>query len=108
MRRSLPCLPYRRRASLALIRAARFSLFRVIALSCGRDQVARRLRPAAFFRTSRGPIEIPALSLAARKDGLVDGRTGVLLPPGVWFPERGPRDDYLFRAIRLRDFAAIA
>ncbi|MCK1281791.1 ImmA/IrrE family metallo-endopeptidase [Bradyrhizobium sp. 61] len=45
------------------------------------------LKTGAFFRTSRGPIEIPALSLAARQDGLVDGRTGVLLPPGVWFPE---------------------
>ena len=45
------------------------------------------LKTDAFFRTTRGPIEIPALSLAARQDGLVDGRTGVLLPPGVWFPE---------------------
>lgn len=45
------------------------------------------LKTGAFFRTSRGPIEIPALSLAARQDGLVDGRAGVLLPAGVWFPE---------------------
>lgn len=45
------------------------------------------LKTGAFFRTSRGPIEIPALSLAARQDGLVDGRAGILLPPGVWFPE---------------------
>lgn len=45
------------------------------------------LKTGAFFRTSRGPIEIPALSLAARQDGLVDERAGVLLPPGVWFPE---------------------
>ncbi len=45
------------------------------------------LKTGAFFRTSRGPIEISALSLAARQDGLVDGRAGVLLPAGVWFPE---------------------
>lgn len=45
------------------------------------------LKTGAFFRTSRGPIEIPALSLAARQDGLIDGRAGVVLPPGVWFPE---------------------
>ncbi|MGE3990130.1 MAG: hypothetical protein AB7F49_19610, partial [Pseudorhodoplanes sp.] len=45
------------------------------------------LRTRAFFRTSGGPIEIPAASLAARQDRLVDGRLGVELPAGVWFNE---------------------
>lgn len=45
------------------------------------------LRTRAFFRTSAGPIEIPAASLAARQDRLVDGRLGVDLPAGVWFNE---------------------
>lgn len=45
------------------------------------------LKSGAFFRTSAGPIEVPAGSLAARQDGLVDGRSGVDLPGGVWFRE---------------------
>jgi hypothetical protein len=44
-------------------------------------------RTRAYFRTSAGPIEIPAASLAARRDMLLDNRTGVLHRPGVWFPE---------------------
>jgi hypothetical protein len=42
------------------------------------------LNTGAFFRTS-GPI--PAESLAARQDMIVDGRAGVALPAGVWFAE---------------------
>jgi hypothetical protein len=45
------------------------------------------LKSRAYFRTSRGPIEIPALSLAAKQDLLVDGRGGVQHPPGVWLAE---------------------
>lgn len=45
------------------------------------------LRTRAFFRTSAGPIEIPAASLAAKQDRLVEGRLGVDLPAGVWFNE---------------------
>jgi hypothetical protein len=47
----------------------------------------RALRSGAFFRTSGAPIAIPAASLAGRQDMLVDGRAGVDLPAGVWFPE---------------------
>ncbi len=45
------------------------------------------LKSGAFFRTSAGPIEIPAGSLAARQDTLIDGRLGVDIPAGVWFRE---------------------
>lgn len=45
------------------------------------------LKTGAFFRTSRGPIEIPTQSLAARQDLLVDGRTGIAQPAGMWFSE---------------------
>lgn len=41
----------------------------------------------AFFRTSGPPIELPPASLVARQDMLVDGRSGVDLPAGVWFRE---------------------
>ena len=44
-------------------------------------------RTGAFFRASRGPIEVPSGSLAATRDVLADGRAGVLHGPGVWFPE---------------------
>lgn len=44
-------------------------------------------RTRAYFRTSAGPIEIPAASLAARRDMLLDNRTGMLHPSGVWFSE---------------------
>lgn len=47
----------------------------------------RALKTGAFFRTSGGPIEIPAASLAATKDHLVDGRAGLQHGPGVWFAE---------------------
>jgi hypothetical protein len=47
----------------------------------------RALKSGAFFRTSGPPVAIPASSLAARQDMLVDGRAGVDLPAGVWFPE---------------------
>lgn len=45
------------------------------------------LKTGAFFRTSGPPIAIPADSLASRQDMIVEGRAGVELPPGVWFPE---------------------
>lgn len=45
------------------------------------------LKSGIFFRTSQGPIEIPGQSHAARPELLVDGRTGVQHPAGVWFRE---------------------
>jgi hypothetical protein len=48
---------------------------------------ASALKTGAFFRTSAGPIEIPSQSLAGRQDMLVDGRTGIDIPAGVWFRE---------------------
>lgn len=45
------------------------------------------LKTGAYFRTSAGPIEIPAASLAARQDLLVAGRTGVEHGAGVWLRE---------------------
>jgi hypothetical protein len=46
------------------------------------------LRTGAYFRTSGKPVPIPETSLAARQDLLVDGRAGVEMAPGVWFPEQ--------------------
>ena len=45
------------------------------------------LKTGAFFRTSGPPVAIPDDSLASRQDMIVDGRAGVALPAGVWFPE---------------------
>lgn len=45
------------------------------------------LRSGAFFRAAAETIELPAASLAARQDMVLDNRTGVLHPPGVWFQE---------------------
>jgi hypothetical protein len=45
------------------------------------------LRTGAFFRTSGPPVAIPADSLASRQEMIVDGRAGVELAVGVWFPE---------------------
>ena len=45
------------------------------------------LKTGAFFRAKGVSIEIPAASLAAARGLLIDGRTGVDLAPGVWFPE---------------------
>lgn len=45
------------------------------------------LRTGAFFRTSAGPIEIPATALPSRPELLVDGRGSVDHPRGVWLPE---------------------
>jgi hypothetical protein len=44
-------------------------------------------KTGAVFRTSGAPIEIPAGSLAVSQDQLIDGRTGILHGPGVWFGE---------------------
>jgi hypothetical protein len=56
---------------------------------------AHALKTGAFFRTSVGPIEIPPRSLAFRQNMLVDGRTGIDLPPGVWLRE-GVREMTIF------------
>jgi hypothetical protein len=45
------------------------------------------LKTGAFFRTSAGPIEIPAASLPVRQDLLIDGRASVDHDRGVWFRE---------------------
>ena len=45
------------------------------------------LRTGAFFRTSARPIEVPGESLVARQDRLVDGRTGIDVPAGIWLRE---------------------
>ncbi|MER2266075.1 ImmA/IrrE family metallo-endopeptidase [Methylobacterium oxalidis] len=45
------------------------------------------LKSGACFRTGRGPIEVPAASLAGRQQLSADGRAGVDLPAGVWFRE---------------------
>ncbi|MDT8292327.1 toxin, partial [Roseomonas mucosa] len=45
------------------------------------------LRSGAFFRAAAETIELPAASLAARQDMVLDNRAGVLHPPGVWFQE---------------------
>jgi hypothetical protein len=45
------------------------------------------LKTGAFFRTSRGPIEVPATSVVARRDGLIDGKVGVDMPAGTWLRE---------------------
>jgi hypothetical protein len=45
------------------------------------------LKTGAFFRTSAGPIEIPAASLPVKQDLLIDGRACVDHVDGVWFRE---------------------
>jgi IrrE N-terminal-like domain len=45
------------------------------------------LRTGAFFRTSGGPVAIPASSLAATQDQLINARAGIEHGPGVWFPQ---------------------
>ena len=45
------------------------------------------LKTGAYFRTSAGPIEIPASSLAARQDMLLDNRAGVQHDARVWLNE---------------------
>lgn len=45
------------------------------------------LKTRAYFRTSSGPIEVPAKSLVGRQDLSADVRTGIDLPAGVWFNE---------------------
>ena len=47
----------------------------------------RALKTGAFFRTSGSPVAIPPASLAGRQDRLVDGRTGIDVPAGVWLRE---------------------
>jgi hypothetical protein len=45
------------------------------------------LKTGAFFRTSAGPIEIPATSLAARPELVLAGTDAIDHNPNVWFPE---------------------
>lgn len=45
------------------------------------------LKTGAFFRTSRGPIAIPAASLAARPEQPVNGRSGIEHDAGVWLAD---------------------
>lgn len=45
------------------------------------------LKTGAFFRTSAGPIEIPALSLPIRQELLVDGSATIDHDAAVWFAE---------------------
>jgi Zn-dependent peptidase ImmA (M78 family) len=44
-------------------------------------------RTGAFFKTSAGPIEVPATALPSRPELLVDGRASVDHPRGVWLRE---------------------
>jgi hypothetical protein len=48
---------------------------------------AAALKTGTFFRTSGAPLEIPGASLAATQDRALDGRSGILHGPGVWFDE---------------------
>lgn len=48
---------------------------------------AAALKTGAFFRTSTGPIEIPATSLPVKPDLLIDGRATIDHGPGIWFRE---------------------
>ncbi|MGH6866007.1 MAG: ImmA/IrrE family metallo-endopeptidase [Methyloceanibacter sp.] len=45
------------------------------------------LRTGAFFRTSAGPVEIPATALPLQPGLLVDGRGSIDHPAGVWLRE---------------------
>ncbi len=45
------------------------------------------LHTGGYFRTSAGPIEIPAAALARHPDLLVDGRASIEHPRGVWLRE---------------------
>jgi hypothetical protein len=45
------------------------------------------LRSGAYFKTSTGPIEIPASSLPLHPEVLVDGRASIDHPRGVWLSE---------------------
>ena len=47
----------------------------------------RALKTGAFFKTTAGPIEIPAASLPVRHDLLRDGRASIDHGAGVWFRE---------------------
>lgn len=45
------------------------------------------LKTKAYFKTSLGPIEVPAKSLVGRHDLAADVRSGIDLPADVWFKE---------------------
>ena len=59
------------------------------------------LKTGAFFRTSRGPIEIPPNSLAARQDSSRRRSHGREASRRRMVCRRSPRDDDLRRAVRL-------
>jgi Zn-dependent peptidase ImmA (M78 family) len=44
-------------------------------------------RTGAFFKTSAGPIEIPAAALPSRPELLIDGKASLEHPRGVWLRE---------------------
>jgi len=44
-------------------------------------------RAGAFFKTSAGPVEIPAAALPSRPELLIDGRGKIDHPSGVWLRE---------------------
>lgn len=44
-------------------------------------------RTGAFFKTSAGPVEIPAAALPSRPELLIDGRGSIDHPSGVWLRE---------------------
>lgn len=48
---------------------------------------AAALKTGAFFRTSAGPIEIPAASLPVKQDQLIDGRATIDHGADVWLRE---------------------
>lgn len=56
----------------------------------------RALKTGAYFATSRGPIEVPARSLAARQNLIVNNRNGEILSAGVWFPQEEVREMTIF------------
>lgn len=47
----------------------------------------KALKTGAFIRTSRGPVEVPRESIAARRHAVESPRAGAELPAGVWFNE---------------------
>ena len=45
------------------------------------------LKTGVYFKTSAGPIEIPAASLPIKRELLIDGRASIEHGAGVWFKE---------------------
>jgi len=73
----------------------------------------RALRSGAYFRTSHGPIEMPAASGAMTGSSEATERRGVKLPPSVWFKEdsremvvRSEQYDFTISLVLLPDHAS--